>query len=136
MENAAFRINSYHFVKASLDFNVPDDATLGIEIYPSGVYHQQDGRYELDFLVKVECEESQTVVVDVNCRAEFIFSEPIKLEEIPSFFYPNCLAIVFPYVRAFVSTITLQANVHPVMLPTLNLMGLTKELRSNTKNAE
>ena len=60
----------------------------------------------------------------------------MPLEEIPGFFYPNSLAIIFPYVRAFVSTITLQANVHPVMLPTLNLIGLTEELRSNTRNAE
>ena len=136
MENAAFRIDSYRFVKASLNFNIPDDATLDIEIHPSGVYYQQEGRYVLDFVVMVECEDNRTVVVDVNCRAEFIFSEHIKLEDIPYFFYPNSLAIVFPYVRAFVSTITLQANVHPVMLPTLNLMGLTEELRSKTKNAE
>lgn len=136
MDNAAFRIETYHFVKASLDFNIPDNATLNIEIHPSGVYYQQESRYVLDFVVKVECVENQTEVVNVNCRAEFIFGEPIKLEEIPSFFYPNSLALVFPYVRAFVSTITLQANVHPVMLPTLNLMGLTDELRSNTKNVE
>ena len=136
MENAAFRIDSYHFVKASLNFNIPDDATLGIGIFPSGVYHQKDGCYVLDFVVKVECKENQTEVVNVNCRAEFIFSEHMKLEDIPSFFYPNSLAIVFPYVRAFVSTITLQANVHPIILPTLNLMGLTEELRSNTRNVE
>jgi preprotein translocase subunit SecB len=136
MENAAFRIDSYHFVKASLDFNISDDAMLDVEIHPHGVYHQQDSRYVLDFVVKVVCEESQTEVVNVNCRAVFIFREPLKFEEIPDYFYPNSLAIVFPYVRAFVSTITLQANIHPVMLPTLNLMGLTEKLRNNTRNAE
>lgn len=57
---------------------------------------------------------------------------PLKLEEIPTFFYPNSLAILFPYVRAFVSTLSLQANVRPVMLPTINLMGLTDRLRAQT----
>ncbi|MBO6031566.1 MAG: protein-export chaperone SecB [Prevotella sp.] len=136
MENAAFKIDSYHFTKASLNFDIPDNATLNIEIFPSGVYHQSEGRFVLDFVVKIVCEENQTEVVNVNCRAVFLFSEQMQLEEIPGFFYPNSLAIVFPYVRAFVSTITLQANVHPVILPTLNLMGLTEELRSNTRNAE
>lgn len=136
MENAAFKIDSYHFIKASLNFDIPDNATLNIEIFPSGVYHQSEGRFVLDFVVKIVCEENQTEVVNVNCRAVFLFSEQMQLEEIPGFFYPNSLAIVFPYVRAFVSTITLQANVHPVILPTLNLMGLTEELRSNTRNAE
>lgn len=136
MENAAFRIDSYHFVKASLDFNIPDNATLNIEICPSGVYHQSEGRYILDFVVSVDCEESKTEVVNVNCRAVFLFSEHLQLQQIPAFFFPNSLAIVYPYVRAFVSTITLQANVRPIILPTVNLMGLTDELRNNTENAE
>ena len=52
--------------------------------------------------------------------------------EIPDFFYPNSLAIIFPYIRAFVSTLTLQANVRPIVLPTVNLMGLTDMLRKET----
>lgn len=136
MDKAAFRLDTYHFVKASLNFDIPDNATLNIDISPRGCYSQKEARYVLDFIVKIICEENQAEVVNVNCRAVFLFSEHLTIEEIPSFFYPNSLAIVFPYVRAFVSTITLQANVHPVMLPTLNLMGLTEELRSNTRNAE
>lgn len=136
MDNAAFRLETYHFVKASLNFDIPDNATLNIGISPRGSYSQKGGRYVLDFIVKVTCEENQAEVVNVNCRAVFLFQDHLPIEEIPGFFYPNSLAIVFPYVRAFVSTITLQANVHPVMLPTVNLMGLTEELRSNTRNEE
>ena len=56
----------------------------------------------------------------------------VQIADIPEYFYPNSLAIVFPYVRAFVSTITLQANMQPVVLPTINLMGLTEELKEKT----
>lgn len=136
MDNAAFRLDTYHFVKASLNFDIPDNATLNIDISPRGCYSQKEARYVLDFIVKVACEENQAEVVNVNCRAVFLFNEHLPIEEIPGYFYPNSLAIIFPYVRAFVSTITLQANVHPVMLPTVNLMGLTEELRSNTRNEE
>lgn len=132
MENkAVFKIDSYHFVEASLNFDIPEKASLDIQISPSGVYFQSQSRYELNFIVRVKHEETQ--VVYVNCKAKFSFREQTKFEEIPDFFYPNCLAIVFPYVRAFVSTITLQANMNPVVLPTLNLMGLKDELLSNTK---
>ncbi|EXZ22215.1 pretranslocase subunit SecB family protein, partial [Bacteroides fragilis str. S13 L11] len=54
------------------------------------------------------------------------------LAEIPNFFYPNSIAILFPYVRAFVSTLTLQANIKPILLPTLNLSSLQDTLRENT----
>ena len=133
MENAAFKLDKYYFINASLNFDIPDDVTLNIEIIPSGIYEQSKGIYFLNFEIKVICKETNSEVVDVTCRAQFSFNEPVQIEEIPDYFYPNSLAIMFPYVRAFVSTITLQANLHPVVLPTVNLMGLTEELRNNTK---
>ena len=131
MEKAAFKLDEFKFVKASLNFDIPDDVILNIEFNPSGVYMQSLGVYNLEFGVKVTCKETE--VVDVLCKARFSFEKPVPKEDIPNFFYPNSLAILFPYVRAFVSTITLQANVHPVVLPTVNLMGLTSELIDKTK---
>lgn len=49
-------------------------------------------------------------------------------------FYANSIAIVFPYIRAFISTVTLQANlVSPILLPTMNLTSLGERLMNNTK---
>lgn len=136
MEKAAFKLDTYRFVKATLDFDIPNEASLNIEINPSGVLSLQDAKYTLNFQVIVRCEENGAEVVNVVCEALFSFGTLIRKEDIPSFFYPNSLAIVFPYVRAFVSTITLQANVHPVVLPTVNLTGLTEVLQSNTEVRE
>ncbi len=132
MEKATFRLDNYRFTKASLDFSIPDNAELNISFSPKGVFHTKEARYELSFDVMVICTETNTEAVRVSCEASFSFGGEIAIEEIPEYFYPNSLAIVFPYIRAFVSTITLQANVQPVVLPTVNLMGLTEELKENT----
>lgn len=132
MDNVAFKLDTYHFVKASLNFDIPEDVTLEIEITPSGTYKQSKGLYNLTFEVKVFCKETCSEIVNVICEAQFSFQDPVKIEKIPDFFYPNSLAILFPYIRAFVSTITLQANVYPILLPTVNLMGLTKVLQNST----
>ena len=132
MEKAAFKLDEYHFTKASLDFNIPNDAELSISFNPSGVFHSKEARYDLMFDVTVGCNETNTEVIKISCEASFSFDNKISIAEIPEYFYPNCLAIVFPYVRAFVSTISLQANVQPVVLPTINLMGLTEELKEQT----
>lgn len=132
MEQATFKLDSYQFIKASLDFNIPNEAELNISFNPRGVFKQIDSCYELDFDVTVECKETESVVVDISCKAFFTFNDKITFEQIPDYFYPNSLAILFPYVRAFVSTISLQANVHPIVLPTINLMGLTEELKDKT----
>lgn len=136
MEKAAFKLESYHFTKASFDFNIPNNVELDIEFSPRGVFYPKDIRYDLAFDVIVKCKEIGINVITVSCVASFSFNKQISIAEIPDFFYPNSIAILFPYIRAFVSTISLQANVHPVLLPTINLMGLTEELRSRTKVIE
>ena len=133
MEKATFKLDNYHFTKASLDFNIPTDAELNISFNPKGVFYAKDARYDLVFDVTVECVETNTEVVKVSCEASFSFGNKLSIEDIPDYFYPNSLAIVFPYVRAFVSTISLQANVRPVVLPTINLMGLTEKLKEQTQ---
>ena len=44
------------------------------------------------------------------------------------FFSQNAPAILFPYVRAYISTLTSLAGIPPVILPTLNLSN-----RNNTE---
>lgn len=132
MEKASFKLDNYHFTKASLDFNVPEEAELKISFSTRGIFHTKESRYELGFDVKVDCNETSKTIVNVSCIAMFSFTSEISIHEIPDYFYPNSLAIIFPYVRAFVSTISLQANINPIMLPTINLMGLTEELKSHT----
>lgn len=42
-------------------------------------------------------------------------------------FIPNAIAILYPYVRAVVSTYTAQANVNPLILPPINVNKLIEE---------
>lgn len=132
----AFKLDGYKFTKATLNFDIPQNAELAINFNPSGNFYEKEGRYELSFDTVVNCKETNTVVINVSCIAFFSFNEKVKFDDIPEFFYPNSLAILFPYIRAFVSTLSLQANSYPIILPTVNLMGLTNELRARTSVAE
>lgn len=42
-------------------------------------------------------------------------------------FEPNAIAILYPYIRAIVSTYTANANINPLILPTINVNKLIKE---------
>ena len=135
-KEVAFRLDNYKFTKATLNFDIPKDAEFVIDFKPSGKLKEEEGTYDLSFDTIVKCEETDTIIVEVSCIAQFSFMDRIKFEEIPDFFYPNSLAILFPYIRAFVSTLSLQANSSPIILPTVNLMGLTEVLRENTSVVE
>lgn len=45
----------------------------------------------------------------------------------PNKFIPNAIAIMYPYIRAIVSTYTASANVNPLILPAININKLIEE---------
>ncbi|MFA6878365.1 MAG: protein-export chaperone SecB [Fusobacterium sp.] len=54
----------------------------------------------------------------------FTIEENISDLKLENYKKINCLAILFPYIRALVSTITANANVPPLILPPLNITKL------------
>ena len=52
------------------------------------------------------------------------------------YFYTNAPAILFPYIRAYISTLTNLSGYKPINLPTLNLTSLREELEKNTTEVE
>lgn len=131
---ASFSLNNYSFDKANIDFTNIQSKELTLDFAPSGVFEitEEGPIYNLKFIFTAEDSKSKTMVVSLECNAIFAFQNVESLENIPSYFYVNSIAILFPYVRAFVSTITLQSNKEPIVLPTLNLSDLEQELRNNT----
>ncbi len=49
----------------------------------------------------------------------------------PEIFKANAIAILYPYVRAIVSTYTANANITPLILPTINVNKLIKDQEKN-----
>ncbi len=48
-------------------------------------------------------------------------------------FEPNAIAILYPYIRAIISTYTSSANVAPVILPAINVNAMLKQQKENKK---
>lgn len=135
MENAKFKLESYKFTHAFLNIK-EDTSLLNLDFKPNGVFYPNNKSFKLEFLFQAKDDASKEDIVKVNCVAWFLFQDINKFEDIPDYFYANSIAILFPYVRAFVSTLTLQANVPPIVLPTLNLFSLQSSLQQNTVVAE
>lgn len=66
----------------------------------------------------------------VNIIADGIFKTNAKIDsEFKKSLYirANAPAIVFPYLRTFVSTLILNAGYHPVILPSYNFINMAKQ---------
>jgi len=137
METAAFQLKNYQFISVTLDNNLLQNNDINIGFEVSGKFlnktEEENSKFELIFSTSANCKDIEAPFVNVICKGEFIFDGVSSITDIPDFFYQNSIAILFPYVRAYISLITTQANVDPIILPTLNLSSLSSLLKNNSK---
>ena len=112
--------------------NIDNKANFVLDFVPNGIYNETKGIYKLQMFFTASISEKNIVVVSLECNAIFQFRKNTKIENIPPYFYPNSIAVIFPYIRAMVSTLSLQANVNPIVLPTMNLSSLQETLKKST----
>ena len=135
--SASFSFEEYRFTKASGDFSViPEVANLTTSFNPTGVYDHTNGLFRMRLEFLAHDKDSGNQVIAIVCEAIFKFSRPLPFSELPAYFFANSTAIIYPYIRAFVSTLTLQANYAPFVLPTYNVIALGEELRNHSENGE
>ena len=134
MPKAAFSITNYYFDKVAIDLeNKPANNKLGLTFDVKGIFRTRKSDYELTFSVKVTNDDLSHPLVKIQCRGIFHIDNIHDVKEIPEFFYNNSIAILFPYVRGYVSMVTTQANIPGIILPTLNLSTLGAKLKRNTQ---
>ena len=134
-QKGTFSLVNYKINKFSL--SEPSDENVGLSALfaPKGAYYKSKSLYILQFNFSVTHGENiKTEFITASIEATFKFDSDVKTgENIPNYFYTNCIAIVFPYLRSFITTLTAVSNIKPLILPLLNLGFLEPELKQNTQ---
>lgn len=67
-------------------------------------------------------DENEAVFVNVKGRAIFLTNQENKdiLEK-------NTIAIMFPYIRSYISIITTQPGMNPIVLPAMNIVAMVND---------
>jgi len=137
VKKAAFGFKDYEV--SEFAFKRPPNTnndSFSIGFAPTGEYNNSDSTFimTLGFNASYEMEDGgkSIDVINLILKATFTFDEGTSIDEIPDYFYRNSLGIIYPYLRAFVSTLTFQANLKPPMiLPIFNLTELEKPFRES-----
>lgn len=135
---AVFQLNK--FVIPKFTFEEVDNPlmTIDIKLNPTGMYNTSNGDFQLvlvftAFSIPENKDEESRLIISAALKAFYTLNQKPSFEEIPEYFYQNSIAIIFPYLRAFVSNMTLQAGSTLLILPLLNLMSLATILKENTQ---
>jgi len=133
MENTKFQFKGF-IVKRSV-IELKDGETgkkFNISINPYGKLIPPQSLFELILEVQV-FDENKILNIELLVSADFYFDKKVEKTRLNNLFFVNAPAILFPYVRAYISTLTNLSGIKPINLPTLNLTQLADQLRENTK---
>lgn len=132
---ASFSLKDYVFDEILFFVNRVDrNKRTNINFEPSCIFEKLKSNAKLIMKVTISSEGQDSPFCVVSCKANFLFDGVNSVSDIPQYFYTNSIAILYPYIRAMVSLVTVQSNIgRPVVLPLLNLTPLGEELKKLTK---
>lgn len=129
-KNNLFRFKKYKVIKSTIELlgDKDPDSDFSLSITPFGVVKEKEFELRLDVNIR---DKSDVYRVFVSMVGVFEFKD--ELENVSDFFKINAPAILFPYLRAYVSSLTSISGVDTVIMPTINTTPLKDELEKNIK---
>ena len=120
------------FVKEShIVFRNITDYKIEIDFDASGFIDQKESKYYLNLIANVK-DEDGNFEISIVTESVFNFDEDADVSElIGSMFTLNAPAIVFPYIRAYISSLTALSGMPTLTIPTLNLSKVGETLKQN-----
>ena len=135
VEKARFRFVEYLFKETSIKLtgeDISDDVEFGIE--PNGIFEEDNKMFILTLNVLVKDKKS-SLEVKMTVTGKFEY-EPNDIQELVPYLGFNAPAIMFPYIRAYITNITALGGMSPIILPTLNMESVGKELLDKISSNE
>lgn len=119
-------VDEIHF-KCNKNYEEPEDGiSIKMQITPKVELNKEKMKVTLSCNIFDGAEENN-YPFEMSISLTGMFSTQGEKTEV---FVKNAIAILFPYIRAIVSTYTASANVPPLILPAINV----NKLIENTKN--
>lgn len=132
MEQSSFQFNGFIIRKSYIEKKKGEPSSkFDLKFVPSGVINNEQSCFRLNLLVNIE-DANKVFEIEVESIGDFYFDNQIEKEKLSDYFYINAPAILFPYIRAYITSLTALSGIKPITLPTLNLMKLGDDLKKNT----
>jgi len=137
MENySKFQFKGFKIIRSLIERNDKTPSKkIALNFLPKGLINKQEGNFQLHLDVKIE-DENKVFNINIKAIANYHFENKDELDNLNDLFYINAPALLFPYIRAYISTLTNLSGFDPINLPTLNMTSLGENLKKNTSIVE
>lgn len=119
---AKFRFKGYRIIESHIVTNTEEQTSqnLNVEFEQTIGVNEEEHNMRLEMTANIS-DENKVLNIKVKAQGFFEFETDLKPEEKDIFFRTSAPAILFPYVRAYITTLSSLSGVKPVILPTLNM---------------
>lgn len=135
MDKSTFQFKGYKIKKSLIEFTDnynPDETSLKIKFEPSGIISKSDNIFIIELTINIFDAENSNLNIEIITKGIYRFDSNMELDKLNSLFYVNAPAILFPYIRAHISTISVLSGIDTIVLPTLNMRSIGVQLKENT----
>ncbi len=132
MKNSKFQFKGFSIVRSLIERkNNKPSKKISLGFNPKGFINKENATFQLHLGIKIE-DEGKSFNIEIEAVANYTFEDKTELDNLNKFFYVNAPALLFPYIRAYISTLTNLSGFEPINLPTLNMARLGDDLKANT----
>lgn len=118
-----YMVNEVYFKKNEKFKNNNEGTPIDIQILPKVNIKKDNMNIILNTEIFTNAiEKNYPFEMKVRITGKFIIKE-----ELAQRFVKNAIAILYPYVRAIISTYTASANINPLILPAINVNKLIED---------
>ena len=136
MEDSKFQFKGFNIIRSLIERNENKASQkINLGFAPKGFINKNDSNFQLQLGVRIE-DENKSFKIEIDAIANYVFENKESLNNLSKFFYVNAPALLFPYIRAYISILTNLSGFEPINLPTLNMTRLGEDLRKNTTEVE
>ncbi len=129
--NANIQFESFSVRESHIVFNEPGKYKINLHFTPKGYIFVNLNQFHLKLDVKIKDFEDK-FDIKLSTISIFTYPEGANIEDYKqSLFILNAPAIVFPYLRAYITSLTALSGMSTLTLPTLNMANIGEELKAN-----
>lgn len=113
------------FINKKINKNKKD---YNLNLKPSGILNNESKQFQLALDLEIVDKDEESLL---NVEIIGFFKYQGEIEDVKNFLYLNAPALLYPYLRAYVSTLTTLSGLGTYTLPTMNLIGLKDDIEKN-----
>jgi len=130
-KKSGFQFNGYRVLESSMSLARESCPSSQINVHFSveGLDDKDNHTYNLVLTSHIE-DADKIIGIDVKMLGVFEYKEDLSDEIKEQLFIGNGPAILFPYIRAYVSAMTSLAGISPIILPTVNFAKMAMDKKA------